>query len=129
MRFGVLGRVVASGAAVRWGMSRSVLAALLLSGQRVVSVERLVDVVWGDEPPASAVASLHNHVMRTREVLGPDAWRLRTVAPGYLLEVRDGELDLAEFERLSQHGRAALQAADWTTAARSLGKALSLWRG
>ena len=56
MRFGVLGRVVASGTAVRRGMSRSVLAALLLSGHRVVSVARLVDVVWGDEPPASAVA-------------------------------------------------------------------------
>ena len=129
MRFGVLGRVVASGAAVRWGMSRSVLAALLLSGHRVVSVERLVDVVWGDGPPASAVASLHNHVMRVREVLGPEAWRLRTVAPGYLLEVGEGELDLAEFERLSRHGREALRAADWATASRSLGDGLGLWRG
>lgn len=121
--------MVAGGAAIRWGMSRSVLAALLLAGRRVVSVERLVDVVWADDPPASAVASLHNHVMRVREVLGPDAWRLRTVAPGYLLEVQDGELDLGEFERLSRHGREALRAADWATASRSLGEGLGLWRG
>ncbi len=125
----MLGQVVAGGAAIRWGMARSVLAALLLSGHRVVSVERLVDVVWGDGPPVSAVASLHNHVMRVREVLGPDAWRLRTVAPGYLLEVEAGELDLAEFERLSRQGRTALRAEDWATASRNLGEALGLWRG
>jgi DNA-binding SARP family transcriptional activator len=134
MRFGVLGTVAVDCGGgptpVRWPMPRSVLAALLLSANRVVPADRLVDVVWGDRPPASAVASLHNHVMRLRTMLGRTAaGRIRTVAPGYLIDIADGDLDLTEFVRRYRCGRAALAASDWKAASRELTSALSLWRG
>jgi len=58
---------------------RAVLALLLLDANRVVSVDRLVDGVWGDAPPASALASLQNHLARLRQELGE---RLVTRTPG-----------------------------------------------
>ena len=133
MRFGVLGAVGAGAGelvSVRSPMARNVLAALLLNANRVVSAGRLVDVLWGDDPPASAVPSLHNHVMRLRAALGETgASRVKTVAPGYLIEVGDGELDLDEFGRLSRCGRDALAAGDWDSALRGLSAALALERG
>lgn len=50
-------------------MARNLLAALLLNANRVVSSGQLVDVLWGDDPPVTAVGSLHNHVMRLRAFL------------------------------------------------------------
>jgi DNA-binding SARP family transcriptional activator len=134
MRFGLLGTVTVDRdgelTPVRWPMPRSVLAALLLSANRVVPADRLVDVVWGDHPPTSAVASLHNHVMRLRAMLGRTAAdRIRTVAPGYLIDIADEDLDLTEFVRRYRCGRGALAAGDWKTAGRELASALSLWRG
>lgn len=63
---------------------RTLLAALLLEAGRVVSVESLKDALWGGAPPASAQASLHNHVARLRRLLD-DPERLRAVPPGYVL--------------------------------------------
>ena len=87
MRFGLLGTAtVCSGGElvpVRWPVPRSVLAVLLLNANRVVSTERLIDVVWGDDPPASALASLQNHVMRLRALLaGAGPTRIMTIEPG-----------------------------------------------
>ena len=134
IRFTVLGPVrVSRGGetvAVRWPMARSVLAALLLNANRIVPVDSLVDVVWGDMPPTTAVASLHNHVMRLRALLGEGAaGRIQTAAPGYRIQVAGGELDLDEFGQLDRAGRSALDAGDWTGAARELAAALDLWRG
>src|SRR5262245_26486114 len=75
---------------------RAVAALLLLDANQVVSTERLVDGVWGDDPPATATGSLQNHVLRLRRELGD---RLVTRAPGYLLRVEPGELDLDRFRR------------------------------
>jgi DNA-binding SARP family transcriptional activator/tetratricopeptide (TPR) repeat protein len=132
--FGLLGTVSVrhDGATVpiRSPMSRNVFAALLLNANRVVSAERLVEVLWGDEPPASAIASLHNHLQRLRALLGADGRaRIRTVPPGYLIQVNDGELDLDLFTGLARCGREAHQVGDWDAAARDLGAALGLWRG
>jgi DNA-binding SARP family transcriptional activator len=134
MRFEVLGTVaVDSGEGpepVRWPMPRSVLAALLLNANRVVPAQRLIDVVWGETPPASALPSLQNHVMRLRALLaGGGSSQIKTVGPGYLIEVADGELDLHEFTRRAQRGQRALAGDDWETAARELTSALELWRG
>jgi DNA-binding SARP family transcriptional activator len=101
---------------------RATLALLLLEANRVVSAERLIDNVWGDAPPSSAHGSLQNHVWRLRRVLGD---RLETRAPGYLLRIEPGELDLERFRRLV--GEA--QAADPEVAAETLRRALALWRG
>ena len=75
---------------------RAVAALLLLDANQVVSTERLVDGVWGDDPPAAATGSLQNHVLRLRRELGD---RLVTRAPGYVLRVEPGELDLDRFRR------------------------------
>ena len=126
MEFRILGpleildgeRVVPLGGAKR----RAVIASLLLQPNRVVSSEQLVDLVWGDDPPAAALGSLHNHVLRLRRQLGD---RLVTRSPGYLLRVEPGELDLDRFRRLVDEARAV----EPSEAAALLHEALALWRG
>ena len=110
-------------------MRRSVLAALLLEANKVVTTERLFGMLWGQEPPAAATASLYNHVMRLRAALGDDGDRLRTVGQGYLLDVREGELDLQVFAELYDRAQAAAAVGDWVSASRGLADALGLWRG
>ncbi|WP_143666602.1 AfsR/SARP family transcriptional regulator, partial [Streptomyces reticuliscabiei] len=85
---------------------RTLLAALLLEPGRVVPVETLKDALWGGAPPASAQASLHNHVARLRRLLDDPA-RLRAVPPGYLLRVGPGELDVHVFHAHVERARAA----------------------
>jgi DNA-binding SARP family transcriptional activator len=134
MEFGLLGTVTVrqNGGIqpIRAAMRRAVLAALLLDANRVVSTARLADVLWGDRPPATSIQSLQNHVARLRSFLGPgDGKRIETVAPGYLIRVRAGELDLESFVSLSARGYEARRSGDWDAAARHLRAALGLWRG
>ncbi|SOD84778.1 BTAD domain-containing putative transcriptional regulator [Streptomyces sp. Ag109_G2-15] len=107
---------------------RALLAALLLEAGRVVSVESLKDALWGGAPPVSAQASLHNHVARLRRLLD-DPERLRAVAPGYLLRVDDGELDVHVFDTRVAEARAAHARRDWAGVVRPCTAALALWRG
>ncbi|MYU61411.1 transcriptional regulator, partial [Streptomyces sp. SID69] len=107
---------------------RALLAALLLEPGRVVSVESLKDALWGGAPPASAQASLHNHVTRLRRLLD-DPERLRSVPPGYLLRVDRGELDVDVFDALVAAARAAHARQDWPGVVGSCTQALALWRG
>ncbi|MEV7505716.1 BTAD domain-containing putative transcriptional regulator [Streptomyces sp. NPDC093018] len=107
---------------------RALLAALLLEPGRVVSVESLKDALWGGAPPASAQASLHNHVTRLRRLLD-DPERLRSVPPGYLLRVDQGERDVDVFDALVTDARAAHARQDWPGVVRSCTDALALWRG
>jgi DNA-binding SARP family transcriptional activator len=101
---------------------RAVLALLLLDANQVVSTERLIDGVWGDEPPAGALASLQNHVLRLRRELDE---RIVTRAPGYLVRVERGELDLERFRRLVEEARTR----EPGEATALLRDALALWRG
>ncbi|MDT7845077.1 BTAD domain-containing putative transcriptional regulator [Streptomyces justiciae] len=107
---------------------RVLLAALLLEAGRTVSVDALKDALWGGSPPASAQASLHNHVTRLRRLLD-DPERLRAVPPGYLLRVEQGELDVHVFESLTAEARAAHAGRDWERTVRASIAALTLWRG
>ncbi|MFE0252127.1 BTAD domain-containing putative transcriptional regulator [Streptomyces sp. NPDC059010] len=107
---------------------RALLAALLLEGGRIISVESLTDVLWGGAPPASARASLHNHVARLRRLLD-DPERLRAVPPGYVLRVNEGELDVDVFVRRAAAARAAHAGRDWERTLRECEAALALWRG
>jgi DNA-binding SARP family transcriptional activator/tetratricopeptide (TPR) repeat protein len=102
---------------------RSLLAVLLLHANEVVPVERLVDELWGESPPATVGKSVQVYVSRLRKQLGDG--RLITRAPGYLLRVDPSELDLARFERLVDEAGAS----DPVAAARKLSEALALWRG
>jgi DNA-binding SARP family transcriptional activator/tetratricopeptide (TPR) repeat protein len=107
---------------------RAVLAALLLEANRVVPVDRLIDRIWADAPPARARNTVQSLVLRLRRILGPAAGLL-TRPPGYLLQVPAGRLDLEVFEQRAASGRAALVAGDAESAARELRAALALWRG
>src|SRR3954469_12224422 len=82
---------------------RALLARLLLEPNRTVSVDRLVDDLWGEEVPDSAVKMVHIHVSQLRKAL-PEGM-IRTRSPGYALELPPGALDLERFERLRREGR------------------------
>ena len=131
VEFRVLGALEAVGEGCLLPLGRpkqqALLAALLLDANRVVSVDRLIEELWTDEPPASARHSVEVYVSGLRKALGPD--RIRTVAPGYTAAVEPHELDLVRFERLVQKGRRALVAGRAGVARNSLGDALALWRG
>ena len=106
---------------------RALLAALLLDRNRVVPVSRLIDDLWGEVPPETAMKALQGYVSQLRKAIGPE--RLLTRPPGYELRVEDGELDLDRFERLAREGRELLASGDSKAAAKRLGEALDLWRG
>jgi DNA-binding SARP family transcriptional activator/class 3 adenylate cyclase len=102
---------------------RSVLALLLLHAGEVVSTDLLIDELWGEEPPRTAMTSLQNTISQLRKVLGAD--RLLTRPPGYVLRIEDDELDLRRFERLV----ADAGGAEPEERAQKLRRGLSLWRG
>jgi predicted ATPase/DNA-binding SARP family transcriptional activator len=108
---------------------RALLARLLLSANRVVSADRLADDLWSGNPPPHSMATLRVYISRLRRALGPQAGALLTQAPGYRLNVEDGQLDAARFERLVSEGGADLAAGRAEAAAVTLRDALGLWRG
>jgi DNA-binding SARP family transcriptional activator/ABC-type branched-subunit amino acid transport system substrate-binding protein len=131
MEFRLLGRLeVRDGPrelALGGGKQRALLAVLLVHAGEVVQTERLIDALWGEQPPASALNSVHVYVSQLRRELGNG--RLATRGRGYALEVQPGELDREEFERLLAEGRAALRDGNQERAAATLRQALGLWRG
>jgi DNA-binding SARP family transcriptional activator len=102
---------------------RAVLALLLLEPGRVVSVDRMIDALWGDRPPRTAQTSLQNFISQLRKTLGPEV--LETKSPGYRVRVQPGELDLDRFRVLIERARSA----EPMDRARDLRHALALWRG
>jgi DNA-binding SARP family transcriptional activator len=113
---------------LRGTTQRALLAVLLLNRNRVVPVDTLLDELWGDEPPDTAVKIIHNGVSQLRRLFD-DPGRLATQAPGYVLRVEPGELDAARFEQLAEEGRVALDEGHPAAAAELLGQALALWNG
>jgi DNA-binding SARP family transcriptional activator len=114
---------------------RAVLGLLLLHANRVVSVDTIIDELWGDEPPPRALGSLQAYVSNLRRILEPDrsaraqATVLVTKAPGYVLRVERDALDVFRFEQLATEGREALDAGRDGNAEAALRAALALWRG
>src|SRR5439155_13560666 len=84
------------------GRQRALLALLLTRPNEVVSTDRLVDDLWGADPPKRALNTIQYYISQLRKTLGAD--RIITRPPGYLMRVEPEELDLARFERLSQEG-------------------------
>jgi DNA-binding SARP family transcriptional activator/class 3 adenylate cyclase len=130
---GILGpiEVHADGAPVKLGgiRQRTVIAVLALHPNQVVSVDRLVDDIWGETPPSTAVHTIRVFVSRLRRALSAAGDRLITRAPGYVLELHVDELDADRFERLYETARAALAAGDADDAVALLRQAEALWRG
>jgi DNA-binding SARP family transcriptional activator/basic membrane lipoprotein Med (substrate-binding protein (PBP1-ABC) superfamily) len=101
----------------------------LLRAGEVVSVERIVDEVWGDDPPPSATHTIESYVSRLRQLFNGHGPRLVRRGAGYAIELGDTALDARGFVELQE--RASLAAAmeahaeviELTTAA------LGMWRG
>jgi YVTN family beta-propeller protein len=137
---------------------RGLLAILLLHRNEVVSVDRLVDDLWGESPPETALRTVRAYVSRLRKALGANGTRvaeeasapgangaspaeeadcvpdanggvLLTRGRGYVLRVAPGEVDLERFEEMTERGRDALAAGNAEEAAALLREALGLWRG
>jgi DNA-binding SARP family transcriptional activator len=102
---------------------RAVLAVLLLDAGRVVSSDRLIDLLWGEHPPPTAATSLHNFISRLRKLLGADV--VVTKAPGYRLEIEPQQLDLERFRQLVEDAKQCPP----QKGAMKLREALALWRG
>ena len=109
------------------GKQRVLLAVLALHAGEVVSVDRLIDTLWGDAPPATAPKALQGLVSQLRRALGDGV--LETRAPGYVLKLSPSELDAARFEELLADGHNGLAAGDPEAAVATLREALQLWRG
>ncbi|MFL6051429.1 MAG: BTAD domain-containing putative transcriptional regulator [Actinoallomurus sp.] len=135
MRFGILGPVevrASAGAPVSVGgpRVRSLLALLLLDAGRLVTAERLIDGLYGEEPPAGAANALQSQVSRLRRGLGAGSGDLVEFHPaGYRLAVDRDDVDAHRFQRLTRDGRRALAAGDPARAAALLREGLDLWRG
>ena len=106
------------------GKQRALLALLLLRAGEVVSTDRLIDALWGERPPASALNSVHIYVSQLRKALGNG--RLETRGHGYRLALEPEQLDLARFERLLGEGRGLLAEGEDERAAEALRNALAL---
>ncbi|MFM9593103.1 AfsR/SARP family transcriptional regulator [Streptomyces scabiei] len=109
----------------------ALLTAGLVEAGHLVSVDRLVDAVWGDGPPASAVKLVQGYVLRLRQVLhGADDREVIITRPrGYVFEPGEGQLDLQLFRTLLERGHAQAARGEHGGAADLFEEALGLWRG
>ncbi len=107
---------------------RAVLATLALDAGRVVPIDRLVDVVWTDEPPRTAVKTVQNYVLRLRKRLAPSLL-IETVTRGYLLRAGPDTTDVGVVARLRAEADSAARSGDVERRLACLQEALALWRG
>lgn len=117
--------VAGSPQAVNGVRRKAVLATLALHAGRVVSIDRLIDVVWGDQLPATAANTLQRHVSYLRGVLG-EPGSIVARQPGYLLDTGPDSTDVQAAERLIELAR---RSTDRNEQVRHLTAAVALWRG
>ena len=139
LHFAVLGsfRVDREGQEVDLGprLQRTLLAILVVDTRHVVPVDRLIDLLWRDEPPSAAVASVQAYVSGLRRVLEPGrparapAQVLVTRDPGYVLRAEDDQVDALQFQALARQAHNDLAADQPAAAAAHLEDAFALWRG
>ena len=113
---------------------RAVLAVLLLARGRHVSLDMLIDALWGEEPPRTANSTVRTYVSRLRRCLdggspAHDHEVIKLVGDGYLLPQKSALVDLDAFEKLTQAARAARLSHDALRAAALFREALALWHG
>lgn len=139
MRFTLLGSVEAfngdRGCTPPAPKVRQVLALLLFRANRLVRVDSVIEELWRESPPKSAMTTAQTYIYHLRKMIeregmaerGEDV--LRTQPFGYTLSVPAGSVDAWEFERLAERGRAELDSGRSQEAAATLGRALQLWTG
>lgn len=108
---------------------RAVLAVLLLRAGEVVPVERLVDEVWGNDPPPSAAHTLESYVSRLRQLLNGHGPLLVRRGAGYALELGDATLDSRRFVELQERASLATAMDGHAEVVELTGAALAMWRG
>jgi DNA-binding SARP family transcriptional activator len=107
------------------------LRTLLIRNGQVVSLDQLMQELWGETRPVRAVASLHVYVSQLRKILNKFSRNgdvITTRTPGYIVNLGRDELDLDLFLALSEKGRLQMSMNDYPTAADTLTRAISLWR-
>jgi len=120
---------------IRASKAGLVLALLLARDQERVSVDDLVDELWGDHPPRSALTTLQTHVYHLRRMLANELdvphpeQMLVTSPPGYFFATDGLELDVAKFSRLVEQGREFLHVGAYEQAHTTLVQAEALWQG
>jgi predicted ATPase/DNA-binding SARP family transcriptional activator len=119
--------VVKDGVPLRLGgpRTRALLAALLVEADRFVSRDRLIDELWGDEPPATAENALQAQIASLRRLM---PGRIVTSGTTYRLMARPEEIDARRFEMAVREAEGLLEA-EPAAAAVQLASALALWRG
>ena len=131
IEFRILGPVEAVGSegpiALGAPKQRALLVLLLLNANTVVPRDRLIDVLWGADPPRSAVSSLQVYVHGLRKALGAE--RIERHGTGYRIPLDPAELDLSRFERLVEQAAGALGSGRAADAAEDLRHALTFWVG
>ncbi|WP_328722916.1 AfsR/SARP family transcriptional regulator [Streptomyces sp. NBC_00247] len=111
---------------------QTLLAALLIKADQIVSVDQLIAEIWHEDPPRRVNASLHVYVSQVRKFLtrpGSGGSGLVTRVPGYQLSLGENTLDVREFQRRMTAGRNHLLMGRLEQADRGFGAALGLWRG
>ena len=109
------------------GRQRALLALLIVNANETVSIDRIVEELWGEQSPQTAPKVIQNHVSQLRRGLGDGL--LVTEGSGYRLRVDPGNLDVDRFEELLADGRSALERGDAESSADLLRESLALWRG
>ena len=107
---------------------RATLAILLLSANRVVSVDRLADDLYAGAAPVTALKQVQRQISELRKALGPMSG-IETRSPGYVIRLSSEQLDLSAFERVSKEAAESLSDGEAQRAAELLRQALGLWRG
>jgi DNA-binding SARP family transcriptional activator len=140
VRFGLLGSLEVVGddgtpIDVGGAQPRTLLALLLVAAGRVVTADRIIDVLWGEDPPASASGTLQSYVSRLRRELEPNRQKraqptvLLYEPPGYRLAGDRADVDIWRFEALAETGAQAVAAGRAAEAIEALTAAEALWRG
>ncbi|HEY7966442.1 MAG TPA: AfsR/SARP family transcriptional regulator, partial [Solirubrobacteraceae bacterium] len=134
MEFRTLGplQVVDAGRALTLGgaLQRAVLALLVVDTPEPVSVDRLIDELWGERPPASAQHAIQVYVSAIRKLLRTSGGEVsvRTTGSAYALETDPDRVDAKRFGRLLAEAQQRA-GEDPERASQLFGEALGLWRG
>ncbi|MFF2848489.1 BTAD domain-containing putative transcriptional regulator [Streptomyces sp. NPDC058001] len=116
---------------------RQILTLLAIYANQVLPVSALMEEIWGDAPPRSALTTLQTYILQLRRCMenaldgepGGSKELLLTRHGGYLLHAEPGSIDVHEYDRLSSLGQRAFDRGDHQQAAELFREALGLWRG
>jgi DNA-binding SARP family transcriptional activator len=140
MRFHVLGPIRLGSYTPTASKLRAVLGLLLVQADNVVSLDTIIDELWGDNPPRTATTTVQVYVSHLRKACAAEdaasgvsgfgsGGRIVTAAPGYLMRTEPGELDVARFETLRAQAVSAAAQEDLVRASHLFREALRVWSG